>query len=411
MTVNKKLALIVTGLITLIGIAAWIYQLVNGLVVTNLSNLFPWGLYIAAFAFFVGNAAGAMIFSTSVYIFKIKGLKPYIKLGIIVSLANTIAAMISVVVDMGRPERLFNILLHPNFSSPLVWDFIILSVFVVFSITLLYFIMLPEIAKIFPKVNSKMKNPNEVSEKWIKILMPIAFVFAIAVHIVTSWIFSTQGAREWWHTGVLSPDFDAVAVISGVAIVLLFSVIFYGKNEKTDRVYKIMIKFITYGFIIHLFLMYNEFFIKAWYGSESAVHPILITIKENLLIHAAEVLLPLIGIIVLLNYKKIKTSTGIAFNSLLIIGGMFAHRFLLMPAAFNAVPLTFTPLGMQLVKWSNPIASGRYIDGTSTFVTHWTYYPSIIEILVIAGVLALMCFIVISIMTLVQNKVSQTSTN
>ncbi len=46
-----KAFLAVSLVILIAGLAGWIFQLMNGLVVTNMSNMFNWGLYIAAFAF------------------------------------------------------------------------------------------------------------------------------------------------------------------------------------------------------------------------------------------------------------------------------------------------------------------------------------------------------------------------
>ena len=51
----------VLAVLALVGIAAWIYQLVAGLGVTGMNNATSWGMYIAMFMFFVGLSAGAMI--------------------------------------------------------------------------------------------------------------------------------------------------------------------------------------------------------------------------------------------------------------------------------------------------------------------------------------------------------------
>ena len=54
----KPTFLIVSLLIAAAGLIGWIIQLKNGLIVTNMSNMFNWGWYIAMFAFLVGVAAG-----------------------------------------------------------------------------------------------------------------------------------------------------------------------------------------------------------------------------------------------------------------------------------------------------------------------------------------------------------------
>jgi len=56
---NLRLSLGILGLLTLLGLAAWIYQLSTGLIVTGMRNIVSWGLYITSFMFFVGLSAGA----------------------------------------------------------------------------------------------------------------------------------------------------------------------------------------------------------------------------------------------------------------------------------------------------------------------------------------------------------------
>lgn len=78
---------------------------------------------------------------------------------------------------------------------------------------------------------------------------------------------------------------------------------------------------------------------------------------------------------------------------LVFILGVFMHRFLLMPGAFDRVPLTISPLGLQDQQWSVPIASGEYNLALDTFVTQWQYFPSSVEIAIFLGVFAYMGFL------------------
>ena len=63
----------VLAALTVAGVAAWIYQLVNGLGVTGMSNSTSWGLYITSFMFFVGLSAGGLIISSVPKAFGIAG--------------------------------------------------------------------------------------------------------------------------------------------------------------------------------------------------------------------------------------------------------------------------------------------------------------------------------------------------
>jgi dimethyl sulfoxide reductase membrane subunit len=200
---------------------------------------------------------------------------------------------------------------------------------------------------------------------------------------------------EATYSAALAPDFIAVALASGTAIVLIASILAYGVKEQYKPAYRIMAIFISVSFFIHLFLMYNDFLNHIWYGSREALETLSITLKDYALAHAVEVALPLLGVILLLN-SRVRNSAGAMITACcLLITGVFAHRFLLMPGAFDRVPLSMSPLGIQNGEWSFPIASGIYRETVDTFVTAWHYFPSPIEITVFLGVLAYMCFLIL----------------
>lgn len=381
---GRKYSLIIAFSIMMAGLFTYGYQFKEGLIVTDMSNVFSWGLYISALAFFVGNAAGGLVLTASVYMFGITKLKPFAKIGALTAFANVTAAMLIVIPDIGQPMRLWHVLRYPQFTSPLTWDIFVLSAYALLTVIYLYILILPDI---------KGPSKKELSERLAKRIAPVALVFAIGIHVVTAWIFSTQMGREWWFTAALAPDFLAVAVFVGTTVVLVASVLLYGIKDQYKDGYAILVKIITAMFIVHLFLMYNDFFIKAWYGAESANHVFHI-LMDNIGIHIFEVLAPLLAII-LLNSKAVRNSvSGVVASGVILMAGVFAHRFLIMPPAFNAIPLTFNPIGLIDTYWSYPIATGRYMEGVSTIVNYWNYSPTWVEYTILFGVMAYMYFVV-----------------
>ena len=67
LTFNRRLAAWLALLLVLIGVgvATWVYQFANGLVVTGLTNVVMWGQYILFFMFFVGLSAGGLIVASA----------------------------------------------------------------------------------------------------------------------------------------------------------------------------------------------------------------------------------------------------------------------------------------------------------------------------------------------------------
>jgi len=395
MGTSKKIGFAVTGLLMLAGLAAWGFQIREGLVLTNMRNSYSWGLYVSTLAFFVGNAAGGLVLSSMIYLFGVKSLKPFAKIGVLCAFANVTAAMLAILPDIGRPVRLYNMLLHPQFNSPLVWDVIVLNLYAMLSLVYLYFLMLPDLGGPLAKIAIRVEDPRAFSEKWARRLAPYSLVAAVGIHVITAWIFATQGARDWWYSAVLAPDFVALALACGTAVVLAVCVLAYGVGEQYQPAYRTLALFIATAYFTHLFFMYNDFFIHAWYGAEESLAVLSITLKEYLPAHAFEVLTPLAGVIMLLMPRVRKRAGAMLAACLLMVAGVFVHRFLLMPAAFDRVPLTIAPLGLQDTQWSVPIASGQYDPAGSTFVTSWNYFPSAVEMIIVAGVLAYVGFFII----------------
>ena len=68
-----NIAIIVAGLLTVMGLALWFVQLDGGMVQTGMRNLDSWGLYITMFMFLVGLSAGGLIISSAPRVLGVEG--------------------------------------------------------------------------------------------------------------------------------------------------------------------------------------------------------------------------------------------------------------------------------------------------------------------------------------------------
>ena len=60
MSSKLKMTYGILGAFVVAGVAAWIYQLINGLGVTGMNNGVSWGLYITCFMFFGWSYCGQL---------------------------------------------------------------------------------------------------------------------------------------------------------------------------------------------------------------------------------------------------------------------------------------------------------------------------------------------------------------
>ena len=139
--------------------------------------------------------------------------------------------------DMGKPERLLNIITYGRFQSPLLWDITAVSLYLFSSVVFFYLSLLPDIAlcrdrfKDKPKVQMRMYEilalgwegrPEQFHrlEKvldWMAIFMTL---LVVTVHTVVSWVFGMT-IQPGWHSALIGPFFLVGAIFSGTAAVVI----------------------------------------------------------------------------------------------------------------------------------------------------------------------------------------------
>ena len=198
------IAIAAAAVVTVAGIALWVVQLSGGMSQTAMRNLDSWGLYITMFMFFVGLSAGGLIISSAPKAFGAEGFGGISKIAVWTSVCSTVAAIAFVVVDLGRPLRLWELFAYSNLASSLMWDIVVLLVYLVLSVVYLWAQLQAEAGK--------------VSHTALRVVSVITLVTAVLVHSVTAWIFGLQQGREMWHTALLGPWFVSSALVGGFQI-------------------------------------------------------------------------------------------------------------------------------------------------------------------------------------------------
>lgn len=199
----------------IIVVGAWSYsqQLMHGLVLTGMSDQVSWGFYIANFAFLVGIAAAAVLLVIPAYIFHRKDIKNVVLVGEGMAVAAVTMAILFVIVDLGRPDRLWHmipVIGSLNFPiSLLAWDVLVLSGYLLLNLAIPFYLLYSRY---------RGKEPN------FRLYFPLVVIsmfWAISIHTVTAFLFSANPARPFWHTALLGPRFIASAFASGPALIII----------------------------------------------------------------------------------------------------------------------------------------------------------------------------------------------
>ncbi len=205
-----NIAIGISAVVMVAGIALWFMQLSGGMVQTGMRNLDSWGLYITSFMFFVGLSAGGLIISSVPKAFGIAGFGGISKVAVMSSIACTVAAIGMVVVDLGQPARLWELFAYSNLGSPLMWDILVLGTYLILSCFYLWAQVRAEVGR--------------MSRTALRAVSVVALVCAVLVHSVTAWIFGLQQGREMWHTALLAPWFVSSALVCGTALVMTVAI-------------------------------------------------------------------------------------------------------------------------------------------------------------------------------------------
>ena len=113
------------------GIIAYIDQVIKGQIVTNMNDYALWGIYISNFVFFVATSFVGALTVAILRLTHNTWRTPIVRIDEIISVACIIMAGITIMIDMGRPDRLINLFVHARMQSPRTWEGIMMPTDVV----------------------------------------------------------------------------------------------------------------------------------------------------------------------------------------------------------------------------------------------------------------------------------------
>jgi Ni/Fe-hydrogenase subunit HybB-like protein len=318
------------GLVVLLGLAFYWRQLEQGLITTGMSDQVSWGAYIANFTYLVGIAAAAVMLVIPAYVFHREDVKHVVLMGEGIAVAAVIMSILFVVVDLGRPDRMWHMIpwvgrLHFP-ASLLAWDIIVLTGYLVLNLTIPFYILF-----------SRYRGREPRARLYFPAVL-ISIAWAISIHTVTAFLFSSNVARPFWHTAVLGPRFLASAFTAGPAlIVLALQIIDRNTSFKVQpSVIDLMALITTVALQINLFLVGTEIFTDFYFRTEHVAAATYLYLGLN----GARLLVPWIWSAILLDG---------AAAIILTVHSLRRRRVLLSIACVLAIVGVWIEKGMGLV--------------------------------------------------------------
>ena len=354
------------------GMFAWLTQLRHGLEVTGLNVPVYWGLYITNFVFFIGISHAGTLISAILRLSHAEWRRPITRAAEVITVLVLFFGVGCVLLDLGRPDRALNVLKHPNFMSPLLWDVTSISIYLTASTVYLYLPLIPDIAILRDHMPKRRwfyrilalgwkgtERQHRILEIAIATMAVLVIPIAVSVHTVVSWVFAMT-VQPMWHSTIFGPYFVVGAIFSGIAAIII-------AMAAIRKVYHLEsylkpIHFNNLGLLLlvmSLLWFYFTFaeFLTTYYGSEPSHMVVFLSKTEGefapyfwtMVVACVVIPLALLG-----NGRTRGTVWGTVVASVSVEIGMWLERFLIVIPSLSRPRLPFAAAhySPSWVEWS-----------------------------------------------------------
>ena len=362
---------IVLSLIILAGLAAGIVVFTRGLVVTNLTDLVPWGLWITVDLSAIALSAGAFMLSAAVYLLGLKKLQPVARTAVFIGLIGYSMAVMTLLLDIGRPDRFWHAVAFWNIHSPL-WE-------VTMCVCLYLTVLVLEVIPIFGRADFTRQRWPRLSGKLTGVhrLAPFLAIIGLGLSLLhQSSLGATYGvlkARPIWYRPGLAVLFIVSAMVAGPAMTVLASKL-AGRVSPRARVKDDLLapisRFIGWALVAYLYLRFWDVLAMSYTyePARSEGLDLLTTGPLSFNFWVGEMLLGIVVPMIILLSGRLRRQPRLEMLALiLVIGGLVAYR------------------------WDTNLVGQLVVFGLlpQEIVPRYTHYiPSLIEFVAAAGIVA-----------------------
>ena len=227
-----------------------------------------WGFLIVLYPYITGLVAGAFIMASLVRVFRVKALEPVYRLSLLTALAFLLCATLPLLFHLGHPERCFEIMMTPHFSSPMaMFGFVYAWYLMAVLLLELWFDYRQDFVEWSQKesgfrgiiyraftlgVTDESEKSVQLDMKLGRILSIIGIPSAFLLHGYVGFIFGSIKANPWWGNVLMPIIFILSAVVSGIALcVFNYMVLTWIRRHTVDmRCIDVMGMFLFYALVV-----------------------------------------------------------------------------------------------------------------------------------------------------------------
>ena len=349
------------------GALAYAVQFFEGLGVTGLHQPVGWGFYVTNFVFFIGISHAGTLISAILRLSKAEWRRPITRMAEVITCMVLFIGAGQILVDLGRPDRMMNVLRYGRYQSPLLWDATSISAYLMASLTYLYLPMIPDIAILRDRLGKRKLFYSVLALGWkgterqqralnraIAIMAVLVIPIAISVHSVVSFVFSMT-LQPMWHSTIFGPYFVVGAIFSGIAALIVAMIVFrkiYGLHPYLKPIhFRYLGQLLLVMALLWFYFTFSEY-LTGYYGAQ----------PEEMKVFWAKFsgpFWPFFWAMVLCNFiiplaclvrLGQRTVGKVLTASLAVIVGMWLERFIIIVPTLSYPRLPF-PEGIYLPTW------------------------------------------------------------
>lgn len=200
---KKDWKTIVIALAILIGLVGAISILINHNFLATTQQV-PWGLLIGIYVFFAVASTGVGLLGSLATIFNVKRYEAIAKRTPFISLILLLTAFISLAIELGSPLNLIYILISPNLSAPIWWMGFFYTIYLIGLAVQVFYLY----------KHGHAEKP---------ILEKLALFVKLAAVSNLGAVFAINASRPFWQGAFLPVLMVIAAIVSGAAILTIYS--------------------------------------------------------------------------------------------------------------------------------------------------------------------------------------------
>ncbi|MEW5869789.1 MAG: NrfD/PsrC family molybdoenzyme membrane anchor subunit [Chloroflexota bacterium] len=335
------------GLCLLVGIASALSVFINGLVVTNMSDMVPWGLWITIDLSSIALGAGAFTLSAVVYLFGLKRFQSIVRLAVFVGFIGYTSALLTLVMDIGRPDRFWHPWVYWNVHSVL-WE-------ITWCITIYLTIMIMEFLPVIAELPLFKRWPwFQRAAHFLHKGAPLFALLGLGISLLhQSSLGATYGivkSRPIWFKPSMPMLFIISAIASGPALTMASAFVIEwitGKRTISHDILRTVARFSGFGLLVYGYLKFWDLAAVTYYGRTPAVNEALYLLRQqtpyNFSFWVVEIILGIIvPAILFLTPRFNRNPANLVLGAGLAVLGVIINRWNVTVSGLF-VPLAYSP--------------------------------------------------------------------